>query len=565
MHTGDRSKDPLVSEFREVGYFTMEELTNYPVEGAPVVMLEYGHAMGNSPGLMKDTWDYVYHNRHICGGYVWEFKNHGFYQEDEQGRPFYRYGGDFEGDINHWSNFSMDGYCRSDGTPGPALAECRCVLAPTYTTLTDGVVSVMNTNDFRPLDYVTLRWEITEDYTPIRTGEMRLPPILPYESAALPIDTTVAAPVAGAEYFVNLTFIDDRGQCIAEKQHSLGIPVSKAPAAIRPCAFAVEHRGDDVTLTAEDACIRIRRGLLSHLEKDGHTLLDAPIALNLYRAPIDNDGIVGWHRRWIDKWDDRLYRHFSFVPLNTCVQTLAEGGVCVRVEGKWAPVAKFVGFDLTVTYTVRADAAIFVEMEAHPYGLFAETLPRLGVVVPMAGAFRSVAWYGRGEDECYCDRYEHCPVGRYQMDVSDMNFLYDVPQECGTRIDTRYVSVRSADAALGVVGSDSLSFSYHDFTLDDLIAARHCNELEKSEKNYLYLDYAMRGLGSKSCGPDPEECYELRAHPFRFAFLLAPMATEEELLALTRQRHGAVSERLGPTHVYEERTEHINLVECNKD
>jgi hypothetical protein len=43
-------------------------------------------------------------------------------------------------------------------------------LAPTYITYEDGKILLMNTNDFRPLDYVTLEWEIAEDYTPIRSG-----------------------------------------------------------------------------------------------------------------------------------------------------------------------------------------------------------------------------------------------------------------------------------------------------------------------------------------------------------------------------------------------------------
>lgn len=565
MHTGDDSKHPVVSDFRECAYFTMAELMDFPPEGEPLVMLEYGHAMGNSPGLMKDTWDYVYHNRHVCGGYVWEFKNHGFYREDAEGRAAYLYGGDFKDDINHWSNFSMDGYCQSDGTPGPALAECKNVLAPTYITYEDGKILLMNTNDFRPLDYVTLEWEIAEDYTPIRSGQMRLSPVLPYESAQLPLDTTIDNPIAGAEYFVNLRFLDETGYEIAKKQISLGVLKAKEEVVSHSCHFVYTSSADTVTVEGEGARIGIKGGLLTHLEKDGRVLIDAPMRLNLYRAPIDNDGIVGWHRRWIDKWDDRLYRHFRFVALNTKVETLPDGRVRIQTVGKWTPISKFVGFDVTIIYTVGMGGRVLVDMEAHPYGAFAETLPRLGFVIPMASDFNTVTWYGRGEDECYADRYEHCPLGRYQKDVADMNFIYDVPQECGTRIDTRYLQIGGKDATLGVVGSDRFAFSYHDFTLEDLIAARHLNELSRSSERYLYVDYAMRGLGSKSCGPDPEECYELRAHPFRFVFLLAPSVTEETLLADTRSHLGATSARLGPTHVYVEKTEHINLVECNKE
>ncbi|MDO4618752.1 MAG: glycoside hydrolase family 2 TIM barrel-domain containing protein [Clostridia bacterium] len=199
MHTGEDYINPQLGDFRSEGYFTMEALTSHPEDGKPVMMLEYGHAMGNSPGLMEDTWDYVYKNRHIVGGYVWEFKCHGFYNEDENGTPFYQYGGDF-GDINHWSNFSMDGYLLSDGTPKPSLRDCKNVLAPTYIESDGESIYLTNTNDFLPLDYVTLNWEILEDYTAIKGGSFTLPPIMPYERERLDIDTKIENPVPGVPH-----------------------------------------------------------------------------------------------------------------------------------------------------------------------------------------------------------------------------------------------------------------------------------------------------------------------------------------------------------------------------
>lgn len=49
---------------------------------------------------------------------------------------------------------------------------------------------------------------------------------------------------------------------------------------------------------------------------------------------------------------------------------------------------------------------------------------------------------------------------------------------------------------------------------------RHKGEIKKDGRNYLYVNYINRGLGSASCGPQPEEEYELRPHSFRFVFML---------------------------------------------
>ena len=565
MHTGDNGRAPAVSDFRAFGYFNMEELTSFAPEGKPVMMLEYGHAMGNSPGLMQDTWDYVYRNRHICGGYVWEFKNHGFYCEDAEGNAFYKYGGDF-GDINHWSNFSMDGYCLSDGTPKPSLRECKNVLAPTYVTLEDGKIILMNTNDFRSLDYLTLEWELTEDYIQIRSGKTQVPPIAPYESAALDIDTSVEEAKAGAEYFVGLRFYDENGTQIAYKQLSLGVKREKESFIPAAADMNVEERGNVILLSGEGVRIEITDGLLSYFENDGEVLLDTPMSFNFYRAPIDNDGIINWNERWIKDWNARLYRYFELIPLRTKVHRGDNGEICVSVVGKVAPVSKFTGFDIEMSYTVTRGGNILLDIHGSPYGKFAQTLPRIGVAFTLDKKMERATWYGRGEDECYPDRREHCNFGFYSKSVSEMNFIYDIPQECGTRTDTRFLKIAGKGRnSFSVVGSDSFSFSYHDFTLSDLISARHRNELKRSDRNYLYVDYAMRGIGSKSCGPDPEECYELRAHEFRFAFLLSPCSDENTLLELCRKRFGAVSRKLGDTHVFDRKKAHMNIVECNRE
>lgn len=106
------------------------------------------------------------------------------------------------------------------------------------------------------------------------------------------------------------------------------------------------------------------------------------------------------------------------------------------------------------------------------------------------------------------------------MDIADMNFRYDVPQETGNRENTRFVRITGENYGICAVGD--FSFSCHDFTLDNLTSARHRNELRTTAEKYLYIDHRHRGLGSHSCGPEPEEMYELRTGEFDFTFLLMP-------------------------------------------
>ena len=562
MHTGDDYENPLFGEFRSEGYFTMSALTSHSHQGRPVMLLEYGHAMGNSPGLMEDTWDYVYTHRHICGGYVWEFKNHGFYSEDEEGNAFYKYGGDF-GDINHWSNFSMDGYCVSDGTVKPSLRDCKNVLAPTYITYDGNEITLMNTNDFKALNYLTLKWEIVEDYKQIKNGEMKLPKILPYCSETLDIDTAISSPVSGAKYFVNLRFFDEIGEEVAFKQIDLGVKKAKKDFEPEAIDAHINNTSKNIEISNNTFKVKIQNGLLCYYEVGGSVLISESIKFNLHRAPTDNDGIVNFSPRWIERWNNSLIKHFEFL-CHEMTEEKSENYISVKAYGRLAPISKYVGFITEIEYKIFNDGLVLFDIHATPYGKFPSTLPKIGLCFTLDKKYSEVTWYGRGEDENYCDRKAHCNFGLYSLPVDKMNFIYDVPQECGNRIDNSFIAVKDDRDGIGIIGSDTFDFSYHDFSLEDLERARHRNELKKSNKNYLYIDYATRGIGSHSCGPDPEESYELRAHEFRFAFILSSQTDTDKLLSLSRLYFGAKTEKLSDTYIYEEnKNQRINIVECN--
>lgn len=561
VHVCDAPKKPEVCDFRFDGYFTMESLMSFPEEGEPVVLIEYGHAMGNSPGLMEDTWDYVYTHRHIAGGFVWEFKNHGFHRQDERGRDYYCYGGDF-GDLNHWSNFSMDGYCLSDGTPKPSFRDCKNVLAPTYVTCDGKQIKITNTNDFKSLDYITLKWEFCEDYNPLRTGEMRLPAIKPYESALLNIDTFVENVTPGAKYMVNLRFCDESGEEIAFKQAILDKGETKEKYVPNKFKKSICAEGADVKITGENFEVCFSGGLLCRYEKDGKTLINSKMKLNFYRAPTDNDGVFGKFPRWIEKWDNCFLNHIDFFAETAEIEE-GEDSVELKVMGKAMPTGRYLGFEIVLVYNIFDDGLILVDISGEPFGRLPETLPRIGVCFEMEKEFEQVSWYGRGVDENYSDRKAHCNIGYYSLPVDKMNFIYDIPQECGTRIDNSFVIIDNGKTGISVIGADKFSFSYHDFTLDALNRARHRNELEKADKNYLYIDYIMRGLGSNSCGPDPEECYELRVHTFRFVFAIAGETDRERALALSRLDFGKKTERISDTFVWIPDEKEKSVIECD--
>ncbi len=562
LHSVDDPKEPKIGDFRTNGYFSMESLMSYPKEGKPVLLVEYGHAMGNSPGLMEDTWDYVYRNRHIVGGYVWEYKNHGFYRCDEDGNVFYQYGGDFE-DINHWSNFSMDGYCLSDGTAKPSLGDCKNVLAPAYVIYENGKLQIMNTNDFRSLEYLTVQWELCEDYKILQKGETRLPEIRPYEKWEPEFGWQLPTLLPGAKYFVNLRFYDETGFQVADKQVRLDTAFLEREkfVAEKPDA-EIQFIDDLLVIRADNFEIQFKNGMISRYVKNETCLIDAPMKFNFFRAPIDNDGVTGWQPRWIAQWDSVFLQYFTFFA-ETLETEEEEDCIRVIVQGRALPTAKYCGFQVTLVYRIYKDGLVLVEYVGEPYGRMPEVLPRIGVCFELNRKFRQVEWYGRGPEENYCDRKAHCNIGHYQNTVEKMNFQYGVPQECGTRTETAFVKLTDGKEGIGIVGAETFDFSCHDFSLKDLTNARHRNELKKAGQTYLYVDYKMRGLGSYSCGPNPEECYELCPHSFRFVFGLCGETDTEKLLALSRMRFCKKTEALSDTYEWHPEETAQSAIECN--
>ena len=509
-------KLPEPASFIQTGYMPMKTLYDTsPADGRPLLLLEYAHAMGNSPGGLEDIWNWIYENEHCCGGYVWEFKSHGFYVPGKDGRPRYLYGGDFP-DVYHWSNFSLDGYHTSDGTPKPGWAELKEVSAPAHVRWEADGVSVKNTFDFLPLDGVTMRWSVSADGEPVRDGEIALDGIGPREWKRFPLP--LATEGLTGLITADCVFVKE-GEVVAHKQKILADVSKPAPAPV-PFAHTAETSGETVTVKGENFTVTIRKGLLCGIVKDGKTLLAAPMKLNCWRAPTDNDGIIGFSERLAGEWRDKLVHTMVFGCYGVTLDD-APDRATVTATGKFLPYCHHWGFTAQLTYEITAGGAVETAVSLTPYGEGGPSvLPRVGVALELDGAYRRCAWLGRGPGENYPDCKANAPVGRYEADVTEMNFLYDVPQETGNRGDCRRVTVSGGELSLTAEGR--FSFSFHDFTLENLTKARHCDELDKSSRKYLYLDHKHRGLGSNSCGPQPEEEYELPMGEFAWTFRLRP-------------------------------------------
>ncbi len=513
------------------GYCNMIKLQRV-LDGAgdteqPLCLIEYAHAMGNGPGNMQRIWDFVIDNPRYAGGYVWEFRSHGKKRVNEDGTVDYLYGGDFYDD-NHWSNFTLDGFCVSDGTPKPTFEELKYVYAPLRFDYKGGKLYIHNTMDFLSTKDLRIRVEVTTDGVVRYAENLDVPEIMPRERIEFPY----VPKYEGVECY--FTVLVHRGfDKLAEKQFILE-PTREKEVYV-PGAFKGECTlsGHSASVTGERFKVTFDNGVPNYYMKEGKEYFTTPMRIVTYRAETDNDGIVKLYPRWIGSWERSRLQKMELFTIKTELEQLDE---CARVKTKGIVTADhcYMGFNVETVYTVYNDGVLNVDMVVKPFGdmpvppgwgsagaddPLTPRLPRFGVCFELDKEFEIVKWCGRGPDQNYIDSIAAAPIGTYEYPISMLNFMYDVPQETGTRIDNRYVMVKNYKEAFTVYGNDTFSFSYHPWHLDTLRNARHLSELKEDEKkNYLYIDYRMRALGSFSCGPNPEREDDFEPHDFRFVF-----------------------------------------------
>lgn len=126
----------------------------------PIVLCEYGHAMGNGPGALEVYQAAFRDIRRLQGGFIWEWANHGLWKSEGK-KEFYAYGGDF-GDVPNDGTFVMDGLCYSNHTPTPGLTEFKKVIEPVRSFLIGSTLRIENGYNFINLDHLVATYKLQE-------------------------------------------------------------------------------------------------------------------------------------------------------------------------------------------------------------------------------------------------------------------------------------------------------------------------------------------------------------------------------------------------------------------
>ncbi|MBB4660399.1 glycoside hydrolase family 2 TIM barrel-domain containing protein [Parvularcula dongshanensis] len=511
-------------------YDRVAEMEDYLEQGygKAIIQFEYAHAMGNSLGGFKEYWDLIWAEPMAQGGFIWDWVDQTFLEEDEEGRPYWAYGGDYDEGRND-GNFLANGLIQPDRTLNPHAYEAQAVMAPVAFETVDpssGEVTVVNRHDFVGLSGLDLSWSLTEDGIEVESGSLETPDVEPGGQAMLSVPLLDAAPTPGAERHLMVRAMAKADyQPLVTAGHVVGwgqfaLPGAAAPTSSPPEGeLTVEETADELRIAGDSFAAVFDResGLLSGLERSGENLLLSPLRPSFWRAPIDNDvggGIAEALGIWKDMHESRV--------LNTIEAVERPDGVLVTARALYG--------DGVLAYTtrtlVRGDGVLEVDNMVEPLSDDLPEFYRIGMTATAPGRLGTVEWFGRGPHESYADRKTGAAVGRYEGRVADQFHDYSRPQETGNKVDVRWLSIRdAAGAGLLITGKPLLSVTALPFPYDDLAwvpgGQRHGAELVSKDVVTLNIDAAQMGVGGdNSWGFWPLEEYRLPSTNYRYGFTL---------------------------------------------
>lgn len=501
----------------------MEEYGKMENMDKPHILCEYAHAMGNGPGGLKEYWDIFYKYKRLQGGFVWEWVDHGIRKYTEDGREYFAYGGDF-GDEPNNSNFCCDGLLRPDRIPTPGLIQYKKIIEPVKVeevNLNKGQVKIKNIYDFISLDHLNLAWNVSGDGKILQSGILNMPHIEARESKVVTIPFDLKKKYnLNTDLWLNIEFVlavdtpwANKGHVVAWEQFKLSseykLPVldieSMANVDVKEDYKFIYVKGCNFNLLFNKL-----KGQIYSWNYEGVDILKEGPKLNFWRAPIDNDMYIV--KEWRKKGLDILHHRIDEVE-TTIEDKLAIVNIKTFISppnGDWALECRYI-------YKIYGSGHVDMSIVGSPKGNIPEALPKIGLQMKLPKFMSRVKWYGRGPGESYIDSKEANPFGVYKSTVDELYTPYVYPQDNGNRTDVKWVSF-SDELGVGFVvyAEESLNFSAHYYTTEDIEKARHLSDLSKRDFITLNIDYKHYGLGSNSCGPLPLPQHRLETKEFQF-------------------------------------------------
>lgn len=507
--------------------------------GKPYIMCEYAHAMGNSMGNFQEYWDIIRSSKNMQGGFIWEWHNHGYPAEDDQGRFYWAYGGDLNGykKLNH-DNFCMDGIITPDQNYMPHTHIVKKVYQNILFKAKDlekGLITVVNDFKFIKLtpDNYTYRWILLKNGKAEAEGAFGLT-VEADSHRDVKLDLPVVEAEEGNEYYLQVyayskekTPFVPAGFEVAKEEFA--IPGNNYFTGRERLGESVEvkqmisDRSSRYMLTAGTMTYEFETkdtgGSLLRVTDNGKRVFYELPQLNFWRAPTDND-LGAKTQTKLRVWKE-AGRNVTCKFVN-----LEKAGSSVSVQYEYC--LERVAASVYMTYTVNRDGSLTVDAHYKPLSDDVPEMVRFGMLMTLPKEYNDFTWYGRGPHESYIDRKHDAFIGIYNGKVDEQAFPYYRPQETGNKTDVRWLTLRDGKGrGILVEGSQPLSVSATRNRPDDYDSGKmrkqwHPTDTPPRNETVLCVDLFQRGVaGTDSWGINPLDEYRFWGNrEYRYSYTI---------------------------------------------
>ena len=447
------------------------------VTDKPFMMREYAHAMGNSCGNLQEYWDVIYADSSICGAAIWDWVDQGLERDG-----YFAYGGDF-GDKPNDGPFCINGLIAPDRKPHPHYHEVQYVYQPLqFVREADGTIRIINRDYFTdPSEYEITRDTIKYDDETVLNVYARLRHDTPWARKGF---------VVAREQFV-----------LQPSEFFLAFAGRDTVAEETDEGFVAPTNNGSITIS--------KTGALTSWIVNGKEMLQAPLEPYFWKPENDNQNAAHFAERtavWKDAADKRTIKS-------------------IRVEGRQviAEMSLPIGADLIVTYDLKSDGRIMVDMDYQPTATDIPLMPKFGMRMRLPADFTQIKYYGRGPWENYPDRKHSAFLGEYEMPLSEYETEYIHPQDNGNRCDIRWFEIASPHQGIRIDGWQPLCIRAWDYGEEDLIGVRHPNDIQRGRFVNLNIDADIHGVGgADTWGKRTLPQYTIDSNkPHHYSFILS--------------------------------------------
>lgn len=397
----------------------------------------------------------------------------------------------------------------------------------------------------------------------LSAGTLDIPAIAPCQRGTIELPDARALAATG-EIWLTVSFRikettqwADSGYEIAWCQHRLGTTASTPKLIKSPTEFdsplKVHSTKTAYTIHNPMSSFTFSRatGHLTNWTANGYTLIEADpttnaagMTLGFWRAPTDNDvssDALEWRHYGLDIMTSQL-RNFAL----THNDKDASPGVQLTATSWISPPILAWGFRATITYLISPAGNLRVNVHLRPECPMPADIPRVGLDIRLHDDLDAASWFGRGPGESYVDKKLSQKLGVYSSTVEQLHTSYEVPQENGNRVDTRWVrmgdkrgwGVRASRVSIGGDKNEVAHASQQSnlfqwvasrYSAEALEKAHHPRDLVPERCVRLRLDAESGGVGTGACGPTTLEQYRVKCEEKSFAFELEAWFGDEPL------------------------------------